>query len=948
MVYCPLITNTILAKFIRIIKHDFHKRNGTFRIVWKSVARWRRLGYDGMLEWLDKEIWKIPNNQKKLEIETQAYSRWIKNREPKQFKRSFLESEILFTIVLAPQMALSNISQCVDSMMKQSYKNWELIIVSEKFDGSVCGDPRIVTLATDSTYKSSRWNFALTKAKGEWILFANENMIFSPYLLSELSAFIKKDPNVEVVYADEDSIGRHGERSNPHFKSGFNLDLFYSIPYIGEAFICKTSSINRIKGFDEQIEKCASYDLLLRMIEQTGVKKIGHISKVLFHFMTAGEDVLTRRKYRLNALKEHFMRINEKVKVSEGIGDETHRLNWPIVMPSPMVSIIIPTRDHVDILRQCIDSILKKTLYLAYEIIIVDNQSELAETLDYFEELGVHTNIKIMQFDEPFNYSAINNFGVTHSRGEIIVLLNNDVEVISPDWLNEMVSQASRSDIGCVGAMLYYPDDTIQHAGVILGLGDVAGHAHKYMRRGSSGYFNRACAVQNYGAVTAACLAVRKSVFLEVGGLNEANLTVAYNDVDLCLKVQATGYRNLWTPYAQLYHHESKSRGKDNTPEKKARYWSEVAYMKKMWGSVLVNDRYHHPAFTKTAEQFQLRRMVYDTVLSDIEKSWADQKSDYPFVNVLMATYNGAQYIQEQLDSILNQTYPYVRLVIVDDASTDDTFLILNEYAQKFPNITLDRNSTRLGYVKNFEQLIANTEGHYFALSDQDDIWELNKLAISMHAMVQKEKMFPAAAVMVHSDLELINSNGVRIHTSYFKYRGYFFHEFKDVAAMISRCGVMGNTILFNQALKKQILPFDLNVVHHDYWIAVVNELIGVRVSLKESLVKYRIHANNASEKRKLFAKNKNTDFNKLLPYRDNNRYQVLKAILSRFELNLDDKKAILIFMKYLRANKNWLKMYPIMIKEGYFSRSIYKHSKLLGRFLIASLRQKYQSRFAK
>lgn len=313
-----------------------------------------------------------------------------------------------------------------------------------------------------------------------------------------------------------------------------------------------------------------------------------------------------------------------------------------------------------------------------------------------------------------------------------------------------------------------------------------------------------------------------------------------------------------------------------------------------------------------------------------------------------MATYNGAQYIEQQLDSILNQTYPNIHLIIADDVSTDDTFVILKKYALKYPNITISRNTSRLGYVKNFEQLIANTDGKYFALSDQDDIWELNKLSVSMNAMLDKEKMFPEKAIMVHSDLQVIDSDGEDLHFSYFKFRGYHFHKLNDVAGMISRCGVMGNTILFNQALKKQILPFDLNVVHHDYWIAVINELKGVRVSLKEPLVKYRIHANNASEKIKLFTKNKNTDFSKLLPYRDNNRYQVLKAILSRFELDAADKRTILIFLKYLRANKNWLRMYPIMIKKGYLGRGLYRHSKLLGRFLIASVRQIYQSRFVK
>lgn len=313
-----------------------------------------------------------------------------------------------------------------------------------------------------------------------------------------------------------------------------------------------------------------------------------------------------------------------------------------------------------------------------------------------------------------------------------------------------------------------------------------------------------------------------------------------------------------------------------------------------------------------------------------------------------MATYNGAQYIEQQLDSILNQTYQNIHLIIADDVSTDDTFVILKKYALKYPNITISRNTSRLGYVKNFEQLIANTDGKYFALSDQDDIWELNKLSVSMNAMLDKEKMFPEKAIMVHSDLQVIDSDGEDLHFSYFKFRGYHFHKLNDVAEMISRCGVMGNTIVFNESLKNQILPFDLHVVHHDYWIGVINELTGIRISLKEALVRYRVHSNNASGKIKLFAKNKNNDINKLLPYRDNNRYEVLKAIFSKFELDESNKKTILIFMKYLRANKNWLKMYPTMIKKGYFSRSFYRHSKLFGRFLIASVRQKYQSRFIK
>jgi len=283
------------------------------------------------------------------------------------------------------------------------------------------------------------------------------------------------------------------------------------------------------------------------------------------------------------------------------------------------VSLIVPTRNALKLVRQAVTSLLEKTDYPNFEIVVVDNGSDDPQTLAYFAEISrsADTRVRVLPYHAPFNYSAINNFAVRESRGEIIGLLNNDVEAINPEWLNEMVSQATRPGIGAVGAMLYYPLNTVQHAGVILGLGGVAGHPFKEFPRGDQGQKNRLRLVQNYSAVTAACLLIRKDRFLEVGGFNEKDLPVAFNDVDLCCKLVSAGYRNLWTPYAEFYHHESATRGVEDTPEKKARFQSEVDYMMNTWGSLLMADPAYNPNLTLVGEDFS------PAYLSRSQKSWA-------------------------------------------------------------------------------------------------------------------------------------------------------------------------------------------------------------------------------------------------------------------------------------------------------------------------------------
>jgi GT2 family glycosyltransferase len=294
------------------------------------------------------------------------------------------------------------------------------------------------------------------------------------------------------------------------------------------------------------------------------------------------------------------------VTVEPGLLPKSFRVRWPLPLPSPRVSLIIPTKNNFKVLKQCIRSILNKTDYDNYEILVLDNRSDCSETLGYLDSISEESRVSVHSWDHPFNYSAINNFGVEKAEGSILAFLNNDVEVINPEWLDEMVSHACREEIGCVGAKLYYPNDTVQHAGVILGIGGIAGHSHKYFKRDEPGYFSRLMLVQNLSAVTGACMVLRRSVFDEVGGLDE-NLAVAFNDVDFCLRVREAGYRNLWTPYAELYHHESLTRGLNDTGQKQKRIRREAEYMRNRWGKALDQDPAYNPNLTLIHEDFSLK-----------------------------------------------------------------------------------------------------------------------------------------------------------------------------------------------------------------------------------------------------------------------------------------------------------------------------------------------------
>ena len=511
--------------------------------------------------------------------------------------------------------------EMVNSVLLQVYPRWQLVLVDDASGHEALSD-YLETLSennqitviqrAENGHISQASNDGLAKATGEYIVLLDHDDLLHCDALKAMAEAIENNPQAKVFYSDEDKVTEKGERVSPHFKPKWNRDLLYSMNYISHLGVYQRSLVESVGGFRIGFEGSQDYDLLLRCIAECSDDQIIHVPYVLYHWRAIqGSTALaeSEKSYSavagLNALKEHLGTNADSVEL--GKLPNTYKVNWALSDINPLVSIIIPTKNGKALVKQCINSLYKKTLYPHFEILLVDNQSDELDALHYFKQLESDGKVRLIPYDKPFNYSAINNYAVTQAKGEFVILMNNDVEILSESWLTEIVANINRPEIGCVGAKLYYPDGKLQHGGVITGLGGVAGHSHKYFSKGHPGYFKRLQVTQNLSAVTAACLGVRKAVFEEVGGLDEKNLTIAFNDVDFCLKVQAAGYRNLWSPYIEMIHHESISRGTEDTPEKQARFTKEVNYMKKAWGEQLLNDPCYSQWLTLDREDFTLR-----------------------------------------------------------------------------------------------------------------------------------------------------------------------------------------------------------------------------------------------------------------------------------------------------------------------------------------------------
>ncbi|MEW6133727.1 MAG: glycosyltransferase family 2 protein [Pseudomonadota bacterium] len=480
-----------------------------------------------------------------------------------------------------------------DSLAGQLYREFSLAVLESA--------PRIDDLAA---------------AEGEWLLLLRAGDRLAPHALYEFACAVLDRPQAALLYADDDVIDAEGRRREPRFKPDWSMTHLRSTNYVGTAFALRGSVLAAIGGGPYGEEETAPYDLLLRAGERLAEEEVVHVPRVLLHRSPAAViDSAADDARDLTAVRAHLERKGVVAEVSR-TRHGCRRVKYALPEHPPGVSIIVPTRDAVELLRQCVDSLLEKTAYPRFEILVVDNQSSDAATLDYFRTLSRHRNVRVLRYDRPFNYSAINNFAVREAHGELVCLLNNDTEVISPDWLEEMVGQLLQDKVGVVGAKLYYPDGRVQHAGDAVGPGGCANHLHSFIAREDPGYCNRAAVVQELSAVTAACLLTKKDLYERLGGLDEKHLPVAFNDVDYCLRVREAGYKVIWTPHAELYHHESVSRGKDKTLRRRLRAWREVRYMRRRWREAMKNDPFYNPNFSYERPDFVLG------AVSRVERPW--------------------------------------------------------------------------------------------------------------------------------------------------------------------------------------------------------------------------------------------------------------------------------------------------------------------------------------
>ena len=513
------------------------------------------------------------------------------------------------------------LNEMIDSVEKQTYSNYELCIADATDDDSVIKilekrakkNTRIVYKKLEKNLSiPENTNEALKLASGDYIGLLDHDDTLDITALYEIVKVINEDNSTDMVYTDEDKVDMELKyHFEPHFKPDFNLDLLRSNNYICHFFVAKKSLLDEVGYFRAEYNGSQDYDLILRCSEKA--KKIKHIAKILYHWRTHPNSTAADPKSKMycfeagqKAIHDSIERcgIEAKVEFTDHLG--FYRVKYPVI-GQPKVSIIIPNKDQKETLKTCIDSILEKTTYENYEIVVVENNSVDKDIFEYYTILESMDIVKVVKWEDRFNYSAINNFGISKANGEYVILLNNDTSIITPEWIEEMLSNCQRKEVGIVGAKLYYPDDTVQHAGVTIGLGGIAGHVFSCFERNAVGYFAKLILQQNFSAVTAACLMIRKDVFDQVGGLEE-KLQVAFNDIDLCLKVREQNYLVVFNPNAELYHYESKSRGKEDSEEKIKRFQSEIEYMQKRWYSILENgDPYYNPNLTLKRGDYSLK-----------------------------------------------------------------------------------------------------------------------------------------------------------------------------------------------------------------------------------------------------------------------------------------------------------------------------------------------------
>lgn len=566
-----------------------------------------RKGFRYMKHYGPKEFWI--RLHERFEPEEVPYGPWYRAYIPTeetleiQRKQKFDYSPLISIAVPAYQTPVEFLRQMIESLIVQTYSNWELCIVNASPDNEEMQKVLAEYSAGDSRVRfcnlkenlgiAENTNRAFAMAKGEFVGLLDHDDLLAPNALYEIVKILQDHPQADALYTDEDKVTTElDEHFQPHLKPDFNLDLLRSNNYICHFFVVRKSIVEKAGGFRKEFDGAQDYDFIFRCTENAG--EVLHVPEILYHWRThkaSTADNPASKMYAFEAgkraIEAHLERTGTEGEVSHTQDLGFYRVKYP-VQGKPLVSVIIPNKDEKETLQTCLEMLEKNTGYQNFEIIIVENNSTTDEIFRYYKELSGNRKIHLLRWGKEFNYSAINNFAVAHAKGEYLLFLNNDVKSINPDWLEEMLGVCQRPEVGGVGAKLIYPDNTIQHAGCVIGMGGIAGHMFVDMPADRTGYLHKASLLQDMSAVTAACLLMKKEVFEQAGGFTE-ELAVAFNDVDLCLKVRKNGYLIVYDPYAKLYHMESKTRGAEDSKEKVRRFQTEIEYMRCHWIDILKN-----------------------------------------------------------------------------------------------------------------------------------------------------------------------------------------------------------------------------------------------------------------------------------------------------------------------------------------------------------------------
>ena len=573
-----------------------------------------------------KEFWI--RLHERFEPEEVPYGPWYQAYVPDQEtleaqkKHKFDYRPLISIAVPAYQTPVEFLKQMIESLISQTYPEWELCIANASPDNE-----EMQRVLADYSAKDSRVRFcnlkenlgiaentnrAFSMAKGEFMGLLDHDDLLAPNALYEIVQALQDHPQADALYTDEDKVTTElDEHFQPHLKPDFNLDLLRSNNYICHFFVVRRSIVEKAGGFRKEFDGAQDYDFIFRCTENA--REVLHVPEILYHWRThkaSTADNPASKMYAFEAgkraIEANLERTGTKGVVSHTQDLGFYRVKYP-VQGKPLVSVIIPNKDEKETLQTCMEMLNSNTSYQNFEIIIIENNSTTDEIFRYYKELSKDPRIHLLRWGKEFNYSAINNFGVAHAKGEYLLFLNNDVKSINPDWMEELLGICQRPEVGGVGAKLIYPDNTIQHAGCVVGMGGIAGHMFVDMPADRTGYLHKASLLQDMSAVTAACLMMKKEVFEEAGGFTE-DLAVAFNDVDLCLKVRKNNHLIVYDPYAKLYHMESKTRGAEDSKEKVRRFQTEIEYMRCHWLDILKNgDPYYNKNLSLTKWNYSLK-----------------------------------------------------------------------------------------------------------------------------------------------------------------------------------------------------------------------------------------------------------------------------------------------------------------------------------------------------